>query len=147
MWTLIRRPGWCLTWRREEREHCLRVWAGQSEQHGTNWLSLLRTVVPQNCDNQLQRLVTGHVGSLLQKCPNRKLKPIWYGRTEHTSQFPELVRSSDPAFQSVRVGDWVSFVLSHERMCPRPRITLSPKLIRVVHYNICFFYWTYTLPN
>lgn len=31
-------------------------------------------------------------------------------------------------------------MLSHEQMFPRPRITLFPKLIREVHYNICFFF-------
>lgn len=49
------------------------------------------------------------------------------------------LRSLDPVFQfGVGWGEAGGCVLSHEQRCLRPRITLSPKLIRAVHY-ICFF--------
>lgn len=50
--------------------------------------------------SELRAQVTGHVGSLSPKCPSRNRRAIQPRRTGHTSQLPELVRSSDPMFPS-----------------------------------------------
>lgn len=59
---------------------------------------------------------------------------------QHLLTSPALTRSSQTLRSHPRGGVGVEGgVLSHEQICPQSRVTLSPKLIKVVHDSICFF--------
>lgn len=110
---------------KQQRIGC-RCCRGQWFHRRTRWLLELHTQVT---------VQVGPRHSTSSTRPNISCRANQCGRTGHPSQLPWFAYFLILCFSPC--GVWVL----------PSQIALTPKLIRVVHHDICFFYWTYRLPN